>query len=584
MPSCSRNFRLLQTAELKTEFAEEAKADRDILRYAGVPVTSQCSGRTRRTQFLPPQNSICPAQLQLVSRVLPAAIASLIFLRLPAYSAIPVHGHVVIVMEENSNFSQIIGNSNMPYLNGLAKQYAIGTQYYANTHPSIGNYFELTVGQILTNDDGQTPHSFPVSSDNVVRRLLAAGKTWKAYCESIPSVGYTGGDIGYYAVRHCTLPYMTDVQNNATQVKSLVPFSQFTTDLNSGALPAYSFVAPNLIHDLHNGTAAQADYWLEQNIDPLLHNATFMRDGLLLILFDESDNDNTHGGGRVVWVAVGPKVQKGYSSTKFYQHQSTLRLSLEALGLTRWPNAAAQAPSMAEFFTSAGGAGSAPSITSASSATATVGSPFRYQITASNSPTSYGATGLPSGLTPNTTTGLISGTPSANGSYSVTLKATNGSGTGSATLALTVGAAGSAWFNLISKNSGKCLDVTGKSTSPGVQLQQWTCWGGDNQKFQFTAVPGGYKITAKNSGLQLDVEGGPAATQNGVPIIQWPYWGGSSEIWNFVPSLDGSYSLTVLSSHKCADVTGKSTSNGATIQQWYCTGNANQKWTLVRVQ
>jgi hypothetical protein len=268
-------------------------------------------------------------------------------------------------------------------------------------------------------------------------------------------------------------------------------------------------------------------------------------------------------------------VRKGYSTATFYQHQSSLRLSLEALGLTSWPNAAAQAPSMARFF--------APSITSALRATATVGSPFRYQITASNSPTSYGATGLPSGLTLNTTTGLISGTPSANGSYSVTLKATNSSGTGSATLALTVGAAGS-WFNLISKNSGKCLDVTGKSTSRGVQLQQWTCWGGDNQKFQFTAVPGGYKITAKNSGLQLDVEGGPSATQNGVPIIQWPYWGGSSEIWNFVPSLDGSYSLTVLSSHKCAEVTGKSRSNGATIRQWYCTGGANQKWKLVRVQ
>jgi phosphatidylinositol-3-phosphatase len=532
-------------------------------------------GRATRTQFLPPQKVICPAQLQLVHRVSPAAMASLIFLGLPAYSAIPLHGHVVIVMEENSNLRQIIGNSNMPYLNGLAKQYAIGTQYYANTHPSIGNYFELTVGQILTNDDRQTPHSFPVSSDNVVRHLLRAGKTWKAYCESIPSVGYTGGDTGYYAVRHCALPYMTDVQNNATQVKNLVPISQFTTDLNSDALPAYSFVAPNLIHDLHNGTAAQADYWLKQHIDPLLHNATFMRDGLLLILFDESDNDNTHGGGRVVWVAVGPKVRKGYSTATFYQHQSTLRLSLEALGLTSWPNAAAQAPSMARFF--------APSITSALRATATVGSPFRYQITASNSPTSYGATGLPSGLTLNTTTGLISGTPSANGSYSVTLKATNSSGTGSATLALTVGAAGS-WFNLISKNSGKCLDVTGKSTSRGVQLQQWTCWGGDNQKFQFTAVPGGYKITAKNSGLQLDVEGGPSATQNGVPIIQWPYWGGSSEIWNFVPSLDGSYSLTVLSTHKCADVTGKSTSNGATIQQWYCTGGTNQKWKLVRVQ
>src|SRR5207249_10435486 len=120
------------------------------------------------------------------------------------------------------------------------------TSYYANTQPSIGNYFEMITGQILTNDDNQTPSSFPISQDNVVRELLAAGLTWKAYCESIPSVGYTGGDTGQYAVRHCALPYLTDVQNNATQRQNLVPFTQFGTDLANGQLPNFSFIAPNL--------------------------------------------------------------------------------------------------------------------------------------------------------------------------------------------------------------------------------------------------------------------------------------------------------------------------------------------------
>ena len=83
------------------------------------------------------------------------------------------------------------------------------------------------------------------------------------------------------------------------------------------------------------------------------------------------------------------------------------------------------------------------------------------------------------------------------------------------------------WAEVISKNSNKCLDVRGVSAEAGALLQQWSCWGGDNQKFEFTPVPGGYKITAKNSGLQLDVAGGPAATQDGAPVLQWPYWGGS---------------------------------------------------------
>jgi hypothetical protein len=79
-----------------------------------------------------------------------------------------------------------------------------------------------------------------------------------------------------------------------------------------------------------------------------------------------------------------------------------------------------------------------PVITSASAASATVGSAFNYSITAANSPTSYGATGLPAGLNVNTTSGVISGTPTAVGTYSVTISATNTAGTGSQTLSITV--------------------------------------------------------------------------------------------------------------------------------------------------
>jgi phosphatidylinositol-3-phosphatase len=103
-----------------------------------------------------------------------------------------------IVTEENTNYADVIGSSSMPYLNGLAQQYGLATQYYANTHPSIGNYFELAAGQIITNDDS---YATIADVDNVVRELLANGKTWKSYAEDLPSVGYTGGDVGGYARR-----------------------------------------------------------------------------------------------------------------------------------------------------------------------------------------------------------------------------------------------------------------------------------------------------------------------------------------------------------------------------------------------
>ena len=111
-------------------------------------------------------------------------------------------GHVVVVVEENTDYADVIGSSSMPYLNGLAQQYGLATEYYGNTHPSIGNYFMMTVGAIITNNDG---YSTIVSADNVVRELLAAGKTWKSYAENLPSVGYTGGDVGGYARKHNTI-------------------------------------------------------------------------------------------------------------------------------------------------------------------------------------------------------------------------------------------------------------------------------------------------------------------------------------------------------------------------------------------
>ena len=80
----------------------------------------------------------------------------------------------------------------------------------------------------------------------------------------------------------------------------------------------------------------------------------------------------------------------------------------------------------------------APVITSATTASGTVGSSFSYQITAKNAPASYGAAGLPAGLTVNTGTGLISGTPTAAGTSTVTLSATNSSGKGTAQLTLTI--------------------------------------------------------------------------------------------------------------------------------------------------
>ena len=257
-------------------------------------------------------------------------------------------GHVFIVIEENHDYASVIGSSSMPYLNGLAQQYGLATQYYANTHPSIGNYFMLATGQIITNNDS---YSTIVTVDNVVRRLLAAGKSWKSYAEDLPAVGYTGGDVGNYARKHNVFALLSDVANDSTQRRNLVPFTAFATDFANGTLPDFSNIVPNLCNDAHDCSLGTADTWLRNNIAPLLASQTFQQDGLLIILFDEAGSDNTNGGGRIAWVVVSSRAKTGYQSTTLYQHESTLRLILEALGLTQFPGAAATAPGMGEFFT-----------------------------------------------------------------------------------------------------------------------------------------------------------------------------------------------------------------------------------------
>ena len=253
------------------------------------------------------------------------------------FSQVPASTHVFLVMEENHSYSSVIGSSSMPYLNSLAKKYSLGTQYYANTHPSIGNYFMLSAGQMITNNDS---YCSTLTQDNVVRHLLTAGKTWKAYAESLPYAGYTGCGSGYYVKRHNPLAYFSDAANSSEKY-NLVPFTKFSSDLTNHTLPNFSFIVPNLMHDAHDGSLSAADSWLKTNIAPLLASATFQKDGILMIVFDESlDTDKSHGGGHVVAVVIGPRVRPGYKSTTLYQHQNALKTLMKALRLGSFPGAA----------------------------------------------------------------------------------------------------------------------------------------------------------------------------------------------------------------------------------------------------
>jgi len=295
--------------------------------------------------------------------------------------------HVFVVVEENENYDEVIGNTkDLPYLNDLAAKYGVATNYYANTHPSLNNYFYLTAGRSGTRAPwiGGMADLFPgeVAGDNIASILTSNGKTWKAYADSLPRAGYIGSDQIPYVKRHNPFAYFENVRHGkvalgqASPAANIVPFDTFADDLKHDALPDYSFIVPNLYHDGHHDPVTQrsapcgddaalkgVDAWLKTNIVPLIKSDTFKRGGLLVIVFDEGceagpkadwrydpSRPGIKGGGHIPALIISSRTPPGTTRDSLYHHESVLRLCLRALGVEQIPGGAKTAPDMDGFF------------------------------------------------------------------------------------------------------------------------------------------------------------------------------------------------------------------------------------------
>lgn len=264
---------------------------------------------------------------------------------------------IIVVVMENQNYSSVMGSAVAPYMTGLAQRGGSLENFFANTHPSIGNYFMMTTGQIVTNDSS---FNNVVTADNLVRRMVADGRTWRVYAESLPNPGYIGGDAGPYVKHHNPFAYFSDVANDPAQQQNIVPFSQLGADLNSNRLPDFSFVIPNNFSNMHDcppglltctndQKVSYGDTWLRNNIDPLLNSAALPSNTVLTIVFDEAGTDNANGGGKIVGIFAGPRARPGFGSFTFYQMQDLLGMFCRGLALSGCPGEGASAKNMAEM-------------------------------------------------------------------------------------------------------------------------------------------------------------------------------------------------------------------------------------------
>ena len=231
--------------------------------------------------------------------------------RAPVANGVPRPDHVVIVIEENHSYSEIIGSSAAPYINSLAAQGALFTQSYAITHPSQPNYLDLFSGFNQGVTDDSCPHYF--TTDNLGLYLLNAALTFAGYSEDLPSVGSLRCTSGGYARKHAPWVNFTNIPT-ATNL----PYSYFPTDYT--ALPTLSFVIPNLSHDMHNGTIQQGDSWLQQHLNAYVQWA-MIHNSLFIMTFDEDDGSQ---GNRIATIFVGQMVVPGQYS-ELINHFNLLR-------------------------------------------------------------------------------------------------------------------------------------------------------------------------------------------------------------------------------------------------------------------
>ncbi len=229
---------------------------------------------------------------------------------------LPRPDHVVLVVEENHEYKVL---PLTPYLRSLARTGAKFTQSYGVTHPSEPNYLAMFSGSTQGRDANSC--AYRSDADNLGNQLLSAGFSFATYAEGLPEEGFLGCKTDRYVKWVNPSALFTDIPSTSN-----LPFSRFPADF--AALPAFSFVAPNLWHDMHNEDIPAADAWLYRHFHRYVP-WTAAHNSLLIVTFDE---DDLFGGNHILTVFVGPMVKPGRYAERI-THYNLLRTLEDMYGL-----------------------------------------------------------------------------------------------------------------------------------------------------------------------------------------------------------------------------------------------------------
>ena len=271
---------------------------------------------------------------------------------------LPVYDHVIVVVEENKDYDEIIGSKNSPYINGVLKaEGATFTRMYAEEHFSQGNYFWLFCGSDLNVGFEDDIPSTKFDVNNLGQQLIRVGKSFKGYSESLPAIGSDVEFVNHgceriYGREHVPwISFKNLPQGKTASTSCNLRWVDFPDPDHYVDLPTVSFVIPNLRSDMHNGALAESikcgDTWLKVNLDAYYQWAK-THNSLLILTFDESDDKSGYTGltdpsaapdtkrgkdvqNRIVTIVAGDRIKRGeYPEGKGITHVNILRM-LEAM-------------------------------------------------------------------------------------------------------------------------------------------------------------------------------------------------------------------------------------------------------------
>lgn len=281
-------------------------------------------------------------------------------LLLAAQMLVPRYDHVFVIVEENKSYADIIGKSDAPALNALARDYGLASKMYAVAHPSEPNYVALAGGSTFgIRDDG--PYTVnSVAAPSIASQLDAAHLTWKTYAESIPSPGFRGTFAGEYASKHVGLLNFVSVQRDPGLSRELVGFDRLWSDLRSDTAPAFAFVIPNLCDDMHGAPECPDSPALVRRGDRHAHSivSRIMASPLwrergnaaIVITWDEDDDGTGPGGGHIPAIVITNHGPRHAVDGTPYTHYSLLRTIEDAFGIRSHLGEAASAAPMTGLF------------------------------------------------------------------------------------------------------------------------------------------------------------------------------------------------------------------------------------------